>query len=111
MQCAWSHLMQTLKACCTRTFLCEVTTFPSSGCSYPDPSKGYFFLICMPTKELPTLLSHYCALSYFALMQLRVITVHKCLDHEGILKQCLYCASAYVEIACMHLLSFPETDC
>src|SRR5579863_5014513 len=110
MQCAWSHLMRTLKAHCTRTFLCEVTTFPSSGRSYPDPSKRYFFLIFMPTKELPTLLSHYCALSYFALMQSWVIIVHKCLDHRRTLKQCLYCASVYVEIACMHLLSLLETD-
>src|SRR5579863_6746069 len=111
MQCVWLYLMQTLKVHCTRTFLYEVTTFPSSGCSYPDPSKGYFFLICMPTKELLTLLSHYYTLSYFTLIWSWVIIVHKCLDHGGTLKQCLYCASVYVELACMHLLSFLETDC
>ena len=67
-------------------------------------------IVCIPTKELLTLLSYCYALFLFALMHSWVLIVHKRLDHGGMLKQCLHYTSVSVDTAHMCLLSQPETD-
>ena len=66
-------------------------------------------IVCMPTKELLTLLSHCYALFLFALMHSWVLIVHKHLDRRGTLKQHLYYTSTSVDTAHMCVMSKART--